>query len=125
MKPYCEIVTSTVLPGIRSIITKELLTKYNMTQEEAAEVLGITQAAVSQYSREARGSKVKVIENDGEIMDMITDLTKNIVDKTFSSRKINESFCQICKKIREKKLICKLHEEIYPSIAPCGDCESC
>jgi predicted transcriptional regulator len=125
MKPFCEVVTTSVLPSIRSIMTRELMTTYNMTQQEIAETLGLTQPAVSQYKRQSRGSKVKILEEEKEILDMIKGLTKDIVDKRVNTRQVNQRFCQVCKKIREKKLICKLHEEICPSIAPCHNCESC
>jgi predicted transcriptional regulator len=125
MKPFCEVVTTSVLPSIRSIMTRELMTTYNMTQQEIADTLGLTQPAVSQYKRQSRGSKVKILEEEKEILDMIKGLTKDIVDKRVNTRQVNQRFCQVCKKIREKKLICKLHEEICPSIAPCHNCESC
>ena len=125
MKPFCEVVTASVLPAIRSIMTKELLTTYKMTQQEAADILGITQPAVSQYNREARGSKIKMLTGEKDIMEMINNLTKDIVDKKINAREINERFCQICKEIREKRLICKIHEDIYPSIAPCKECGVC
>ncbi len=125
MKPFCEVVVGSVLPGIRSIMTRELLTTYKMTQQEAADLLGITQAAVSQYNREARGSKVKLLEKEKEIIKIINDLTKDIVDKKINFREINQRFCEVCKEIRKKGLICKLHEDIYPSIAPCEKCGVC
>ena len=54
MKPFCEVIVGTILPAVRSIMTKELLIGYKMTQQEAANLLGITQAAVSHYNRESR-----------------------------------------------------------------------
>ncbi|MEM5793391.1 MAG: hypothetical protein QXY45_03505 [Candidatus Aenigmatarchaeota archaeon] len=125
MRPFCEIITSSILPAIRSIMTMELLRTYGMTQEKAAETLQVTQPAISQYYRQYRGSKIKLIENDKEIMGMITDLTRDIVNKSINSKEINKRFCIICKKIREKKIICKIHEEICPSIAPCEKCGEC
>jgi len=56
---------------------------------------------------------------------MIDDLTKDIVDKKINAKEINQGFCEICKEIRKKRLICKLHEDIYPSIAPCKECVVC
>jgi len=122
MKPFCEVVVASVLPAIRSVMTRELLTKYNMTQQDAADLLGITQAAVSHYNKQSRGSKVKLLEKEEDIMKMIDNLTKNIVDKKIDVKKINKGFCEICENIRKKRLICKLHEDIYPSIAPCQEC---
>jgi len=122
MKPFCEVVVASVLPAVRSIITRELLIKYNMTQQDAADLLGITQAAVSQYNKQSRGSKVKLLEKEEDLMKTIDQLTKDIVDKKMNTKDINKRFCQICKTIRKKKLICKLHEDIYPAIAPCNEC---
>jgi len=122
MKPFCEVVVAIILPAIRSIMTRELLTKYNMTQQNAADLLGIAQAAVSQYNRQSRGSKVKILEKEEDIMKIIDQLTKDIVDKKINSKEINKRFCEICKIIRKKHLICKIHEDIYPSIAPCQEC---
>ncbi len=122
MKPFCEIITSTVLPAIRSIMTKELLTTYDLTQKQTADLLGLTQPAISQYNREARGSKVKILQKEPEVMKMIDELTKNIVDKRMDGKEINQAFCNICKKIRKTRIICGLHEDIYPSIAPCSEC---
>jgi len=122
MKPFCEVVVNSILPAIRSIMTRELLKTYNMTQQETADLLGITQASVSQYNRQSRGAKVKILGGESEIMEMINVLTKDIADKKLNAKGINSRFCQLCKKIREKHLICKMHEDIYPSIAPCKEC---
>ncbi|MDI6826800.1 MAG: hypothetical protein QMD36_06525 [Candidatus Aenigmarchaeota archaeon] len=126
MKPFCEVIVTTILPAIRSMITKELLTTYKLTQEEAADLLGLTQPAISQYSHESRGRKVKLLEKQPKIMEMVDNLTKNINSGKLNGRQIQAEFCKICKSIRESKTICRLHEKIYPSIAPCSECsEEC
>ncbi len=122
MKPYCEVMVSSILPAMRSLITRELLTTYNLTQMETSELLGITQAAISQYNKESRGAKVKILEKDEEIMKMIKELAKKIARGNMTALKINSEFCKICKEIRKKKLICQLHEDIYPSLSSCSEC---
>jgi hypothetical protein len=122
MKPFCEVIVTTVLPAIRSIITKELLGTYKLTQKEAARLLGLTQPAISQYYRESRGFKVKLLEKQPKIMKMIDELTENIVYGRIDSKGIQREFCRICKRVREEKAICHLHENICPSIAPCSEC---
>ena len=125
MKPFCEVVTVSVLPAVRSIMTRELLTTYKMTQQDAADTLGLTQPAVSQYNKQSRGSRVKLLEKEKEVVEMIKKLTKEIVDKKINAKEVNQRFCEICKKVREKKLICRIHEDICPSIAPCRECGTC
>ena len=48
MKPSCEVVVKYVLPVFRAMVAKELIVKYKLSQNEVAQKLGITQAAVSQ-----------------------------------------------------------------------------
>jgi len=122
MKPYCEVIVTTVLPAIRSIVTKELLSNYHLTQEEAADLLGLTQPAISQYLRESRGFKVKLLENHPRIMRMIDDLTKDIAAERITPKEMQSRICSICKNARNSKIICHLHEEIYPAIAPASVC---
>lgn len=114
-----------ILPAIRSIITKDLLSTYHLTQKEAAGLLGLTQPAISQYYGESRGFKVKLLEKQPRIMKMIDNLTKDIVSERMNSKEIQSKFCAICKSVRESKIICRLHEDIYPSIVPCSECPNC
>jgi len=125
MKPFCEVIVASVLPSIRSLLAKELIVSYNLTQEEAAKLLGLTQPAISQYYRESRGTKVKILENSKKVMRMIRSLGNDIVTKKVDSRKIQQEFCKICKEVRKEKLICKLHKDIYPLIATCKECPIC
>jgi hypothetical protein len=126
MKPFCEVVVSSILPGIRSLLTRELLTTYHLTQKQAADLLGLTQPAISQYSIETRASKVKLLEKQPRITKMIEDLAYNIVNKNIKHKEIQIKFCEICKNVRQSKIICRLHEEMYPQIAPCIKCpEEC
>jgi hypothetical protein len=126
MKPFCEVVVSSILPAIRSLLTKDLLTTYHLTQKQAADLLGLTQPAISQYIIEARASKVKLLEKQPDVMKMIEDLAYNIVNKNIKHKEIQLRFCKICKSIRQSRIICRLHEEMYPQIAPCIKCpEEC
>jgi predicted transcriptional regulator len=122
MKPFCEVVVTSILPAIRSLITRELLTTYKLTQKETAELLGLTQPAISQYNRESRGYKVKLLEKQPKIVEMIDELTKKINSGKLNPRELQTQFCRVCKTIRKNRIICSLHEEIYPSIAPCSEC---
>lgn len=122
MKPFCEIIVAKILPAMRAIITKELVQTYNFNQTEVAKKLGITQPAISQYRRELRGYRVKLLLSNKEIMDSIKKLTADIALGNIKSRQIPEKFCEICEKIRKEKIICRMHEGVYPAIAPCDSC---
>jgi predicted transcriptional regulator len=57
MDPQCEVIGKYVLPVFRSMLAKELVQKYRLSQTEAAKKLGTTQAAVSQYLSSKRAYK--------------------------------------------------------------------
>ena len=122
MKPFCEIIVSDVLPGLRSILTNELSETYGMTQTHISKKLGMTQPAISQYMRNLRGRKVKIISSNKKIMDMIKELAKDIATKDVDSKYIHKKICEICKTVRKEGLICKIHEKSCPSLESCGLC---
>ena len=64
MKLYCEIVAKEILPSLRALVAKSLIEKYKLTQQDAAKRLGLTQGAISQYTRNIRGVKTKQMEKD-------------------------------------------------------------
>ena len=73
MKPFCEIIVQMILPGIRALVAKELMETHGLTQEQTADKLGVSQAAVSQYRRELRGSRIKLLQRDKKVMTQITE----------------------------------------------------
>ncbi len=98
MKTHCEMVVKEILPGIRSMIAKELIHVYNMNQCETAKALGISQPAVSQYLREMRGKKY--IAGDAEVMEEIKKLSGKIFRKEVAADSIAAEFCNICDKVK-------------------------
>ena len=102
MKVPCETVVWYVLPAIRSELAKELAKA--MTQKEISEILGITQAAVSQYVSNKRGSRIELPD---DVRAAIADLADDIIGGGIDD--LTRRMCEICKKIREGE-----HCEICP-----------
>jgi len=125
MKPFCEIIVQLILPGIRALVAKELMEAHDLTQEQTADKLGVSQAAVSQYRRELRGSKVKLLQRDKKVMKQITELANFLVDEDATSPKVLGKVCDICRSVRNDKLICSYHKTVMPSLEACTSCESC
>lgn len=111
MRSYCEVVVTSVLPAIRSIITRDLIERHKLTQEEAADLLGLTQPAISQYRKEARGVKVRVLEKNQELMKMLDSLTIDILNRNINERSIGMKICNICKKIKDDGLLMKIRKD--------------
>ena len=103
MKLHCEIAASKLLPTIRALVAKELIEEYEMTQQEAAIKLGITQSAVSQYIRQLRGSNLTSIEKDKIIYKKIKQVANKLASGEIEGPEtVSLSFCSICKCSRKK-----------------------
>ncbi|MCD6398662.1 MAG: helix-turn-helix domain-containing protein [Candidatus Aenigmarchaeota archaeon] len=89
------------LPGIRSLIARELIENHKLTQKEAARRLGTTQPAISQYKKHLRGNKTKILENNKKINKKISDISYSLAKKNMSHEELNKEFCNLCKIIRK------------------------
>lgn len=116
----CEVAVKCLLPSVRAMIAKELTTKYGLKQAEAAKLLGISQPAISLYYRKIRGKAID-LEKDPDIMKLIEDLAASVVKGTLTRKDFISMFCEICRVIRAKGLLCKMHKTFDPSI----DIEKC
>lgn len=105
MRPYCESITKQILPPLRALIAKNLIEKYNLTQEDAARKLGVTQGAISQYKRAIRGKKIKLFQKDEEIMQSIENLSSALAHNSLDPSQTMLKICEICQKIRSKNLL--------------------
>lgn len=122
MKPYCEIVSQEVLPALRALIAKELMEKHKMTQGKVAEKLGVSQAAISQYYRAVRGSKANFLQNDKDIEQYIKRVAGRIASGELNYVSAMGEFCDVCKLVRKKKLICEMHRKGSEKLKDCNIC---
>lgn len=109
MKPPCEIVVKLILPALRSVMVKELVEKYGMTQMDVADKLGITQAAVSFYLSEKRGRKNGFVDVFSLINDTARKLAEDLVKSEITTLDIVKRVCYFCIELRSKNLICEAH----------------
>jgi predicted transcriptional regulator len=122
MKPVCEVMVMEVLPGIRAMVARKLVEKHGLSQKAAAERLGTTQPAISQYKREIRGSKIKSLESSPRLIEMIDSLASRTAGGKLSQEEISSEFCSVCRFMRTSGLVCEFHRRMYPSLENCTIC---
>lgn len=117
MKSPCELIVWHLLPAIRSELAHELKTD-RFKQNEIAQKLGITPAAVSQYMSEKRGSDFKFSD---DVNGLIKGIAKRIACEDLSEFEIMEEMCVICLAVRKEGMLCKIHHKAEPDIPEkCG-----
>jgi predicted transcriptional regulator len=119
----CEIAAKAVVPTIRAMVAKKLNQDYHMKQNDIANLLGITQSAVSQYLSNIRG-RALVLEGIEEVEPIVQDLVHIIVAKHSNTRFIGKKYCEACRIVREKRMLCQLHRRLDPMF-DISNCDLC
>jgi predicted transcriptional regulator len=123
MSVPCEVAVKCLLPVVRAMVAKELMANYGLKQADVAHVLGVSQPAISLYSRNIRGTAID-LENDREIQGLITNLAKSLGEGHTSRSNVVLMYCEICRTIRAKGLLCRLHK-VFDPLVEIDKCELC
>ncbi len=123
MKTLCELMALEVLPTVRALIAKRLVETHGLSQQVAADRLGTTQPAISQYKRDVRGYKTSIIMEDDRLVSMIDSISKRLASSEIGQQEASIEFCGICRRMRESGAACELHRKINPSLQSCSICE--
>ena len=119
----CELAVKSIIPAFRALVAKELIESYQLKQESVADLLGITQAAVSQYTRSVRGRALN-LDDIEEIGVIVKELAAALSMSSLTLKEINQRFCEACRIAREARIICDLHKRLDPkfNIEECSAC---
>ena len=98
MSARCESIGKFVLPLFRSLVAKELIGTYHLTQVEAAKKLKTTQAAVSQYLNSKRAFKGTEQFNDilPSIQAEAKKTAKQLANQKTTWDDVTLDFCKLC-----------------------------
>ncbi|MCW4041913.1 MAG: hypothetical protein NWE83_14325 [Candidatus Bathyarchaeota archaeon] len=119
----CEFAVRSVVPALRALVAQELSSSYHLKQDDIASLLGITQSAVSQYLRHVRGRAVN-IEEINEINKITQTLAMGLANSNLSQRQITRQYCRACQIIREKRLLCQVHQRLDKTF-DIDNCDAC
>lgn len=104
-------------------MSKELVETYSLKQNQVAEILGISQSAVSKYARQVRGHVIK-IDDIEEIQPLVKNMADVLVNERPKRSEVLRFFCETCTAIRKKGLMCQFCQKADPKIE-IEECEFC
>ena len=119
----CEVAIKTVLPSIRALMARNLLQKHRMREGQVAELLGVSQSAVSKYFQKARGTAVP-IDNQVEVQAIVGQMISLLIHEPNKKMEIMKLFCQACALIRKKGLMCPFCQQNAPRTET-DNCDFC
>ena len=117
-----EIEVKYILPAIRREFSKILVREKKYSQKQAAKILDITEAAVSQYFNSRRAKEVVFTE------DVIQEM-RNSIDKLIANHSkpiiIGEIY-RICNLTTVRQILCGIHKAKSKDLEECKVCfEGC
>jgi len=96
----------TVLPAVKAIMARSIVEKHGLSEKQTAELLGLSQSAVSRYVGRERGNLL-MLENSTEVLALIDQMVTLLMKEPNNKTEILNLFCQTCTAIREKGLMCR------------------
>ena len=123
-----EIESKTLIPALRAILAKSLAENHSIREDEISKMLGVTQAAVSNYIRGTRGdpSLIAKLLAEKQVAELIEDLSDNLAsDRAYTPASLSK-FIGLCNYIKSSLLICEIHHNLESDIDEqvCKECES-
>ena len=108
-----------ILPAIRRELAKALILNHKLSQKETAKLLGLTEAAVSQYIHSKRAKEVVFSK---EIVEEIMKSAERILENKTKQKVMSETF-RISNLAKVKHILCDLHRaQSKDDLAKCNIC---
>ena len=121
-----EIEAKSLIPAIRAILARKLTAEYHLREELVAKVLGVTQAAISNYVRGTRGDGklISRLVSITQVMERIDEIAKDLSANKAYTPNTMAKFVELCNYMRYTFLICDIHHSMESNIDE-QICEQC
>jgi len=123
-----EIESKTLIPALRAILAKKLAEDHDIREDEISKMLGVTQAAISNYIRGTRGdpSLIAKLLAEEQVAIMINELCDNLSSDMAYTPSSLSKFIGLCNYIKSSLLICEIHHNLESNIDEqvCKECEN-
>ncbi|MFY9301048.1 MAG: helix-turn-helix domain-containing protein [Candidatus Nitrosotenuis sp.] len=123
-----EIESKTLIPALRAILAKKLAEEHKIREDEISKMLGVTQAAISNYIRGTRGDPklIQKLVADEQVSEMIKELSERLASDMAYTPSSLAKFISLCNYIKSSLLICEIHHNLETNIdeAICKECEN-
>src|SRR3990172_302279 len=99
---------------IPALVAKRLIHYYGLKQHRVAKLLGVTQAAVSNYFRETRGSAYK-LEETSTVLTMVDGVARQMLEGADQIAVLSK-FHEVASYVKGRRLMCFIHQKLEPGL---------
>jgi hypothetical protein len=110
-----ELSAKAVIPTIRAMVARKLVNEHSLTQQRVASLLGLTQAAVSNYVRQKRGSEFHLDDVD-EVNRMVDSMVLELSNGDPRPQVVLKRLTEAGNYVKRNLLMCKWHRELEPTL---------
>ena len=123
-----EIESKTLIPALRAILAKKLAQEHDIREDEISKMLGVTQAAISNYIRGTSGdpSLIAKLLQEKQVSQLINELCDHLSSDLAYTPSSLSKFIGLCNYIKSSLLICEIHHNLESNIDEqvCKECEN-
>jgi hypothetical protein len=106
-----------LIPAIRRELARIFIKEYGISQKESANILGVTEAAISQYLSYKRAKELSFSKEE---LKRIKNVAKKIIK---NKDKAMDLIYELCVSFRKAGIICKLHRRHDKEVSK--ECKIC
>ena len=114
-----EIEVRYILPAIRRELARIFIELHKFSQKEAANMLGLTEAAVSQYRHSKRAKEVVFTK---PIVDELEESAKRIMNAKNTKQKLIGEMYRISNLAKVRQILCDIHRSQSKDLESCNVC---
>ena len=123
-----EIESKTLIPALRAILAKKLALDHKIREDEISKMLGVTQAAISNYIRGTRGDPKLIVKlmAEEQVSKLLDELSESLASDMAYTPSSLSKFIGLCNYIKSSLLICDIHHNLETDIDEqvCKECEN-
>jgi len=114
-----EVEVRYILPAIRREIARIFVDDHNLSQKDAAKILGLTEAAISQYQHFKRAKEVVFSES---IVNEIKISVDRILSEKNSKQRLIAEVNRISNLTKVRQILCDIHRAQSKDLENCNVC---
>ena len=94
-----------LIPALRKELAKVFVDKHHLSQKDAAQILGITESAISQYRKAKRGTELKFTKDE------LAQIAKAAEIILHDKARATKHLYDLCVEFRGSRTVCELHKK--------------
>lgn len=101
------------MPAVKAVMARSIVEKHGLNEKQTADLLGLSQSAVSRYMSKERGNALE-LDSSAEALALIEKMVAFIIKEPENKTEILKLFCRACAIIRRSGLMCPSCQKEMP-----------